>query len=199
MPGQVQAQGILLAAQALAVAPILVFFDHEHRRWRRRTRFTTKQVVLTGCLVGVVLLGSRQRLGQRCQQAGPVRPQCVQGAGSNQRFQGSTIGFLAIDATTKIGQVGKCSASLARIQHTLDSPLADAFDGPQAVTDGCGIGNGKYVVRGIHVRRQHLDVQAATLVDHGHHLFGVLHVGSEHRTHEGRRVVRLEVSRLIGE
>ncbi len=43
-----------------------------------------------------------------------------------------------------------------------------------------------------------VETDVAAFLDQRHHLIGVLHVRREHRGHELRRVVRLQIGRLVG-
>ena len=211
--GEVQAQGFLLAAQALldgelahlAVVGVHVGF--------RLGEYPAEQVHVAALLTARGLLGGLHGLFHGGQQhravevhAGLVglefivivRTKAIQRTGADQRLQGALVDALEVDAIAEVEQVLERSAFGAAFDDGFHRPLADALDGTQAVDDAPVVVDGELELRGVHVRRVEAQLHVAAFLDEDHHLVGVVHVRRQHRGHERRRVMGLQPAGLVG-
>ncbi len=146
-----------------------------------------------------MLLGELECQGQLGNQGRAVRPQLVECAGTDQGLQNAPVGLVQVDPPTEIPEIAEWTLGRACRDDRLDCTLADPLDGAHAVNDGARIGDGEAVGGAIDRRWLDPQTQRATLLDQGHHLVGVVHVRTEHRRHEGRRVVCLQPEGLIAD
>ena len=121
----------------------------------------------------------------------------VKGPALDQGFDRPLVNALAIDTTTKVKQIREI-AVCSGVENGGDWPLTQSAQRAQSVN---------YVTLGIDrelqiplidVRRVDLESHTTGLFDQRHDFINVPHVRRHDRRHKGRRMMRLEPSRLVG-
>ena len=115
----------------------------------------------------------------------------------DQRLDHLLVDLLQVDPLAEVVQRDK-GLLAARLDDRLQGGGADPLDGAEAEADRLVV-DGEGALRGVDVRRQHLDPHGAHLGDVLDHLVGVLHVLGQKRRHELHRIVGLEVGGVVGD
>ena len=127
--------------------------------------------------------------------------EAVEGAGLDQPFERRLVDGLQIDALAEVEQVLERPALCPRPRDRLGGAAAAALDRRQA-EDDLAVAHREVRFAGVDARRQHLDAEPAgvgDVLDHDVALVAVLDLAGQQRRHELRRVVGLEVGRLVGD
>ncbi len=83
------------------------------------------------------------------------------------------------------------------LDKALDNRFTNSLDCTKSVINLAFITRRELVIRTINIGRPNIQFHAATFVDQGNNLVGVIHVGGQYRGHEFRRVMRLEPGCLV--
>ncbi len=122
----------------------------------------------------------------------------VEGAGTDQRLDGAAIDAALVDASAEIEQVGERALG-SRGDDRLDRGPAGALDPAEAVADVLAIDRLEAVIRRVDVRRHYRQAEPGRVVVELAQLVGVVHHRRQVGGHERRRMMRLEVRRLVGD
>eukprot|EP01022_Parablepharisma_sp_SALTPOND_P029433 TRINITY_DN734_c3_g1_i1.p2 TRINITY_DN734_c3_g1~~TRINITY_DN734_c3_g1_i1.p2 ORF type:complete len:1458 (-),score=543.13 TRINITY_DN734_c3_g1_i1:22429-26802(-) len=198
--GQVEAQCALLFGQALLVAPGR--YLHVFQRRFQVTVVAAEEAHLVGRLLG--LLGAVPGQVDRGLQHRAVDLEAIEGAGTDQRIDGTAIDLLLVDPLGEVEEVLEGTV-LARFQDGFDGVLPCPLDRPQAITDLGGLlarlTHGHEAVVGlVDVRRQ--DGQLADVervLDEDLDLVRVFHGQRQVGGHERGGMVGLQVGRVVGQ
>ena len=125
--------------------------------------------------------------------------EAVQAPCRDEVFQCLFIDGAVVDAFEKVIDIFVCAVFLAFLDDGLHSCLADAFDGCHAETDlPVGV-DCEVVVRFIDIRGEHAQSHALAFIHKDRHLGDIRQVVAQVGCHELGRVVRLQVTGLVGD
>jgi hypothetical protein len=106
-----------------------------------------------------------------------VRLKTIHRTGADQGLDDAAVGHAPVNPRTKIKQVAKRPALLARGEHCPHRGLAHPFHCAQTVADRLAVHRHEAVVGGVHIRRQHRDAVGDRIFVEDLDRVGVVQVG----------------------
>ena len=197
--GEIQAECLALPRQAHRLAPLRQQRAGQLRRARALLAREPEQIVLPRRVGAAVLIAEVHGGTQAVHERRAVGAQAVEAPGAQQRLQRAPVDLLQVEPPAKVLETRVHPARAALRDQRLGRSLTHAAHRAQPITDAALAAGGELVARGVDIRRQHREPQIRAFLDEGHDLVGVTHLGRQHRRHEGRRIVRLQVRGLVGE
>ena len=194
MPREIKAERYFFLAQKHPAIP-RCGLDHGGTRLRRFAR-PAKQADLLR--IAFVLFGRPQRNTNRSQQARTVSVNRIESTGAYQRLDDAPVDQPFVDAFAKIKEIAEGAVLGTRGNHGIDRRFAGALDRTETITQRLHINRHKTIFAAVDIGGQYLQlVGKAVFIEHLH-LVGVIHGGRHVGRHEGGRMMRLEVGRVIG-
>jgi hypothetical protein len=216
MAGDEEAQRFLLEREALGLGPRRRVRDALGRaRGRGGGVRPAEEARLPRLAVALALLPAlHRRVDRRVERRAPgVGP--VEAAALDEALDHAPVHAARVDAVAEVEQRAERPALAPGRQHQLDGALADVLDGGKTETNVClDVPRGGLSAppipprwrdhREVHVRlvdvgRQDLEAHLPALADVQDHLVGVRALRGQQRREEVRRMVRLQVGRLVRE
>ena len=195
MARDVEARRLLLPAQPLCLRHFIDVRQLQHARLLNRLVGEEAHLAAHGVLL---LLGRfHDGLRQDSEELTALRAERVERAALDEALDDAAVDDTHVDAAAEVRERAEGAALLADARDILDGRLADIAHGGESEADGIPVDAEVGGAR-IDVWRQDLDAHAAAELDVGRDLRRV-HDAREHRRHELRWVVRLEIGRLPGD
>ena len=191
MVGDVDPQQLLLPAEQLLPGRL----GTGGRCGDRGLGREVEQADLAGRAVLLLALAGRER-GVQPTQLGEARPERVARAGLDERLEHPLVVALQVDAPAEVLEGPERSAGLARTDDVVDRALTDVLDRPEAEADLRTV-HDEVEPRHVDVRWHDRDAHPAAFRDRDGHPLRVPHVRGQHGSHVLRRVIRLQVGRVV--
>ncbi len=128
----------------------------------------------------------------------PARSQGIQGAALDEAFDHPAVHLSEIHVFTKLREGGEPAQFFPGLEDGIDGGAADVFDRPQTEHQ-LVFRNGEILHALVDIRRLDLDVHLPAVVDVADHLIGVVHVAGDEGPEKLQRIMRLEISGLVGQ
>ena len=144
-----------------------------------------------------LLIGTRQSRIHAGHQTGAMIVKAVERARAYQCFNRAPVDDALVHAPAKIEHVFE-RALLARLDDAGNGRFAGTFDGTQSVSNGSLVHRGKHITGAVHIGWQHANILLQRINVEGAHFVGIVQIARQRRRHECRRMMRLEIGRLIG-
>ena len=219
MAGDVETEQLLFVGEQFVLRPFGQFLHRlQHRRFLLLQH--AEQGALSPLPVGDNARRARKRPVNLREQRRARIAETITRAGFDERFQCFPVHRARIDTLAQVGERCEFATLAPRFQNALHRNFANSFNRREAEADGgqsaasillagrsLPAGRRQHVALGrrevhaalVHVRRQDFDALPARLVDILAELRGVAHVVGHHGAVKLHRVIRLQVSRLIGD
>jgi hypothetical protein len=194
----VQAERLLLAAQPLFCAPrgsrpeagINVLTG-------ARGRVVGKHVHQPDIEIACLLLGRFECL-RHCRHQHCTRgTQAIHRAGADQRLQHPLVDPAWIGTRAEVEQLTELATRSAGRDDALHRTLADPLDRTEPVDHFAALVDRETELAAVDIGQHQRQLHMPTLLDQHHHLVGIAHFRRQHRSHEFRRKMRLQPSRLV--